>query len=90
MESSFNVILFPVDYFVAYWAVTINNEENITVSIASRIFYTPSIAGTELCLDYILSLSVYIYIYIYMYMYIYMCVCVCVCARARALVFLVL
>jgi len=61
MESSFNVILFPVDQFVTYSAVTINNEENITVSIASRVFYTPRLAGTELCLDYILSLSVYVY-----------------------------
>lgn len=72
MESSFNVILFPVDHFVTYWAVTINTEENITVRIASLIFYTPSLAGTELCLDYILSLPVYV------------CVCVCIFGAVKA------
>lgn len=61
MESTFNVILFPVDQFVTYSAITINTEENITVSIASRVFYTTSLAGRELCLDYILSLSLSVY-----------------------------
>lgn len=60
MESSFNVMMFPVDQFAMYSVITINNDENITVSVASRIFYTPNVAGTELCLDYILSRSVYV------------------------------
>jgi len=60
MESSVNVTLFPVDQFVTYSVITIKNDENITVSIASRIFYIPNVAGIELCLDYILSLSLYI------------------------------
>lgn len=66
MESSFNVMLFPVDQFVTYSVITINNDENITLSVASRIFNTPGVAGIELFLDYVLSLSVYVY----------MCVCI--------------
>jgi hypothetical protein len=64
MGSCFNVILFPSDQFVTYSVITIYIEENITVSLANRIFYTPSLAVTELYLDYILFLSLY------------MCVCV--------------
>ena len=66
MESSFDFMLFPVDQFVTYSVITINNEENVILSIASRIFCTPSGAGTELCVDYILSFTVYVY----------MCVCI--------------
>jgi hypothetical protein len=63
MESTFNIILFAVDQFVTYSAITVKTEENITVSIASRVFYTPSLAGTELCLDYILSVCLSLSVY---------------------------
>jgi hypothetical protein len=84
MESSFDVMLFAFDQFVTYSVITINNEENIIVSIASRIFYTPSGAGTELCVDYILSLSLSLFIYIYIYIYICVCVFVCIFSAVKA------
>jgi hypothetical protein len=68
MESSFNVMMFPVDQFAMYSVITINNDENITVSVASRIFYTPNVAGTEFFVSITFSLALFMYVCVFVFL----------------------